>query len=167
MRYTVVIPSEYSQTALDEIADVIKYNAAVEYVFVEFYMDGQPLSGANYGIAKRLPNESSSEINYIAPPKEPEKPVAKPYDGCKVYGAWSMMGAKVIAYQKNGNCYMVNYYGGSNYGDPERYYKTSYHGHTAFKNAEDPNDMYVINSYGDLDGYYEGDLASTFPQTTY
>lgn len=31
----------------------------------------------------------------------------------------------------------------------------------------DPADMYVINSNGDLDGYYDGDLATTFGKTTY
>lgn len=167
IRYTVEIPYEYSQSALDEIADVIKSQEPIEYVFVEFFMDGQPRTGSNYGISKRTPSETCTEINYIAPPTEPEKPIKKPYDGCKVYGAWSMTGATVVAYQKGGKCYMVNYYGGSNFGDPERYIKTTYGGHTAFKNAEDPADMYVINSYGDLDGYYDGDLATTFPQTIY
>ena len=167
IRYTVQIPSEYSKAALDEIADVIKSQEPIEYLFVEFYLPNQPRNSGNYGIAERTPDENSSTINYVAPPVEPEKPIAKPYDGCKVYGAWSMMGAKVIAYQKKGKCYMVNYYGGTNYGDPELYYKTTYRGHTAFKNAEDPDDMYVINSNGDLDGYAFGELACTFPSTSY
>ena len=163
--YTVEIPSEYTEYALGEIADVIKHQDSHEYVFVEYYLASQPKTGPNYGIAKRTPSENSATVNYVAPPA-PEPVAAKaPYDGGKVYGKWSMMGATVIAYQKNGKCYMVNHYGGSNYGDPERYIKTTYRGRTAFKNAEDPADMYVINSNGDLDGYYEGDLASTFPQT--
>lgn len=165
MTYTVEIPSEYSQSALSEIADVIKHEDNHEYVFVEYYLPSQPKTGPNYGIAKRTPSENSVTVNYVASPA-PEPVAAKaPYDGCKIYGKWSMTGATVIAYQKNGKCYMVNHYGDSNYGDPERFIKTTYRGRTAFKNAEDPADMYVINSNGDLDGYYEGDLASTFPQT--
>lgn len=62
---------------------------------------------------------------------------------------------------------MVNYYGGNNYSDPERLIKATWRGRTAFKNAEAPADMYAINSNGDLDGYYEGDSATTFGQTTY
>lgn len=165
MTYTVEIPIEYSDIALNEIADVIKHNEQAEYVFIEYYLASQPKSGPNYGISKRTPSENSTTINYVAPPTPPASDVKAPYDGCKVYGKWSMMGAIVIAYQKGGRCYMVNYYGGSKYGDPELYYKTTYRGRTAFKNAEDPADVYVINRNGDLDGYYDGDLASTFPQT--
>ena len=172
LRVTVEIPSEYSDIALNDIADDIKRTTSNEYLFVEFYLPSQPKTGPNYGIAKRTPSENSAVVNYVAPPQAPEatpdQPKVKaPYDGCKVYGAWNMMGAKVIAYQKNGRCYMVNYYGGTNFGDPERYIKTTYRGRTAFKNAEDPADMYVINGNGDLDGYYDGDLATTFGQTTY
>lgn len=172
IRYTVEIPIEYSDIALNEIADVIKTQEPIDYVFIEYYLPNQPRNSGNYGISKRTPTERSTEINYIAPPKEPKQTqqkaeVSTPYKGCKVYGAWNMMGAKVIAYQKNGRCYMVNYYGGSNYSDPELYIKTTWRGRTAFKNAEDPADMYVINSNGDLDGYYDGDLATTFSQTTY
>ncbi len=160
--YTLEIPSEYSQSALEEIADVIKHEDNHKYIFIEYYLPTQPKNGPNYGISKRIPTESSSTINYIAPPTPPAPEVKAPYDGCKVYGKWNMMGASVIAYQKGGRCYMVNYYGGSNYGDPELYYKTTYQGGTAFKNSEDPNDVYVINSNGDLDGYYAGDYAGTF-----
>lgn len=172
VRYTVEIPLEYSDIALNEIADVIKNQETIEYVFVEYYLPNQPRNGINYGISKRTPSDTSTEINYVAPPKEPEptSPQAEvntPYKGCKVFGAWNMTGAKVIAYQKNGKCYMVNYYGGSNYSDPELYIKTTFRGCVAFKNAEDPADMYVVNRNGDLDGYYEGDLATTFGQTTY
>ena len=172
IRYTVEIPIEYSEIALNEIADVIKSKEQMEYVFIEYYLPNQPRNSGNYGISKRTPSEHSTEINYIAPPKEPQttQPKAEantPYKGCKVYGAWNMTGAKVIAYQKNNRCYMVNYYGGTKYSEPELYIKTTWHGRTAFKNAEDPADMYVINNNGDLDGYYEGDLATTFSQTTY
>ena len=172
IRYTVEVPIEYSDIALNEIADVIKSQEPIEYVFIEYYLPSQLRNSGNYGFSKRTPTERSTEINYITPPKDPEptQPKAEvntPYKGCKVFGAWNMMGAKVIAYQKNGRCYMVNYYGGSNYSDPELYIKTTWRGRTAFKNAEDPADMYVINSNGDLDGYYDGDLATTFSQTTY
>lgn len=167
LRETIDIPSEYSEQQLKEIANVLKHNETFDYFNFEFYLESQPKTGPNYGIVNISPGEVYAKVNYVEPPKEPEKPVKKPYDGCTVYGAWNMMGAKVIAYQKNGRCYMVNYYGGSNYGDPELYYKTTYHGRTAFKNAEDPADMYVINSNGDLDGYYDGDLVTTFGQTTY
>lgn len=165
MTYTVEIPSEYSKYALAEIADVIKQNDNKhEYVFVEFYLASQPKTGPNYGIGIRTPSDNNTTVNYIAPPTPEAKDAKTPYDGCKVYGKWNMMGATVIAYQKNGNCYLVNYFGGNEYDEPERFIKTTYHGHTAFKNAEDPADMYVINSNGDLDGYFEGDLATTFPQ---
>ena len=172
LRVTVEIPVEYSDLGLGDIAEDIKRKEPYEYLFVEFYLPSQPKTGPNYGIAKRTPTENSAVVNYVAPPKAPEQrteqpTIKKPYDGCKVYGAWNMMGAKVIAYQKNGKCYMVNYYGGSKYSEPERYIKTTFRGRTAFKNAEDPADMYVINANGDLDGYYEGDLATTFGQTTY
>ena len=167
LRETIDIPSRYSEEQLKEIANVLKHNESFDYFNFEFYLESQPKTGPNYGIVNISPGEVFAKVNYVESPKEPEKPVRKPYDGYTVYGAWNMMGAKVIAYQKNGRCYMVNYYGGSNYGDPELYYKTTYHGLTAFKNAEDPEDMYVINSNGDLDGYYYGDLASTFGKTTY
>ncbi len=162
MTYTVEIPIEYSDIALNEIADVIKRGEKANYVFVEYYLVSQPKSGPNYGISKRTPSENSTTINYVASPAPPAPEVKAPYDGCKVYGKWNMMGATVIAYQKDGRCYMVNFYGGSRYGDPELYYKTSYRGRTAFKNAEDFADVYVINGNGDLDGYYGGDLAGTF-----
>lgn len=160
--YVVIIPSEYSKDVLDEIADILKYEANNEYVFVEYYLESQSKTGVNYGISKRTPLEISSTINYVAPPKTESVTIKAPYDGCKVYGKWQMVGAIVIVYQKKGKCYMVNFYGGSKYSDPERYIKTTYEGCTAFKNVEDPADMYIINNNGDLDGYYDGDLASTF-----
>lgn len=165
MTYTVEIPEEYSLIALNEIADVIKNEDQHEYVFIEYYLSSQPKSGLNYAISKRTPIDNNTTINYIAPPEPETSAVETPYDGAKVYGKWSMPGATVIAYQKKGKVYMVNHYGGSKYGDPERYIKTTYGGRIAFKNAEDPNDMYVINSDGDLDGYFEYDLVTTFPQT--
>ncbi|MCQ2146429.1 MAG: hypothetical protein MJZ16_02825 [Bacteroidales bacterium] len=68
-------------------------------------------------------------------------------------------------YTKNGKTYMVNYYStSSEYSAPEVFLKTTFHGHTAFKNSEDPDDMYVIESDGSLGGYYMGDRASTFPK---
>ena len=134
--YTVEIQTELSKNALDEIADVIAHSEPCEYVFVEYYLTTQAKNGPNYGLSKRTPIDNSSQINYIAPPaKKPEK-VKAPYDGCKVYGKWNMMGgAVVIAYQKGSKCYMVNYYGGSNFGEPELYIKTTIGGRTAFKNS--------------------------------
>lgn len=164
MTYTLEIQSELSESALDEIADVIAYSDSHEYIFVEYYLPTQLKNGPNYGISKRTPSERSSQVNYIAPPAKEEATVKAPYDGCKVYGKWNMMGATLIVYQKGNKCYMVNYYGGSNYGEPERFIKTTYRGRTAFKNAEDPDDVYVINGEGNLDGYYCGDYASTFTQ---
>lgn len=163
--YTIEIPIEYSETELDNIADAIKSQDRHDYIFVEYYLTSQPKTGRNYGISKRTPSERSSKINYVASPAPEPKEVKTPYDGWKVYGKWSMAGATLIVYKKGGRCYMVNYYGSTNYGEPELYIKTTYHGSPAFKNAEDPADMYVINSNGDLDGYYGGDLATTFPQT--
>ncbi len=167
VHFSVVIPSEYSENDLTDIANELKAKENINRVFVEFYLKGMSTNSGNYGIAIMTPDENSTKINYVAPPKEPEKKIKKPYDGCKVYGAWQMYGAKVIAYQKGGKCYMVNYFGGTNFDEPERYIKTTYRGRTAFKNAEDPNEIYVINSDGDLDGYSYGDLASTFPLTLY
>ena len=161
MIYTVEIQSELSKTALDEIADKIANSETCKYVFIEYYLPTQDKNGPNYGISKRTPTLNNSEINYIAPPKEPVR-VKTPYDGCKVYGKWNMIGAVVIVYQKGNNCYMVTYFGDSNYGEPEKFIKTTYKGCTAFKNAEDHADLYVINKSGNLDGYYEGDLACTF-----
>lgn len=162
MTYTVEIQTELTKNALDEIADVIAHSEPCEYVFVEYYLTTQAKSGPNYGLSIRTPIDNSSQINYIAPPaKKPEK-VKAPYDGCKVYGKWNMMGAVVIAYQKGSKCYMVNYYGGSNFDDPELYIKTTIGGRTAFKNSEDLEDVYIINSNGDLDGYYYGDYCGTF-----
>lgn len=162
MTYTVEIQTELSKNALDEIADVIAHSEPCEYVFIEYYLTTQAKSGPNYGLSKRTPIDNSSQINYIAPPaKKPEK-VKAPYDGCKVYGKWNMMGAVVIAYQKGSKCYMVNYYGDSNFDEPELYIKTTIGDRTAFKNSEDLEDVYIINSYGDLDGYYYGDHCGTF-----
>lgn len=164
--YTVDIESELSKVALDEIADVIKYSDPNEYVFVEYYLPTQSKYGTNYGISKRTPSERISQINYIAPPKEKDSNVGKkPYDDCLVFGKWNMIGAVVIAYQKGNVCYMVNYYGDSNYGEPEIYIKRYLDGFTVFENAEDPSDVYVINENGDLDGYYEGDFVVTFPKS--
>ena len=167
MTYTIDIPNEYPVYALDEIADVIAYSEPCDYVFVEYYLPAQVKNSYNYGLSKRTPTERDTQINYIAPPQieqpiELNEAVKAPYDGCKVYGKWNMHGAVLVVYKKNNTCYMVNYYGGSNYGEPERYIKTTFRGCTAFKNAEDPNDVYVINDDGNLDGYYEGDLACTF-----
>ena len=167
IHYSIEIPSEYSNEELDDIANVLKAKETINRVFVEFYLEGKPVNKGNYALAIRTPDGNSTQINYIAPPAEPKKNIKKPYDGCKVYGAWEMYGAKVIAYQKGDKCYMVNYYGGEKFDEPERYIKTSYGGRTAFKNAEDPNEFYVINRDGDLDGYSYGDLASTFPMTIY
>lgn len=164
MTYTVEIQKELSKSALDEIANVIAYSEPCEYIFIEYYLSTQVKNGPNYGLSKRTPTEQSSQINYIAPPAKESVAVKKPYDGCKVFGKWSMMGATVIVYQKGDNCYMVNHYGGSKYDEPERYIKTTFRGCTAFKNAEDLADVYVINNNGDLDGYYEGYYASTFPK---
>lgn len=167
IHYSIEIPSEYDKDDLDNIANELKAKETVNRVFVEFYLEGKNSNNGNYALATRTPDDNSTKINYVAPPQEPKQKIKKPYDGCKVYGAWEMYGAKVIAYQKGGKCYMVNYYGGSNFDEPERYIKTSYRGRTAFKNADDPNEIYVINSNGDLDGYSYGDLASTFPMTIY
>ena len=163
MTYTVEIQSELSKLALDEIANVIAYSEPCEYVFIEYYLSNQSPNGPNYGISKRTPTDKSSQINYIAPPKK-ESAAKTPYDGCKVIGKWNMMGATLIVYQKGNNYYMVNYYGGSKYGDPERYIKIKFKGCTAFRNVDDPADVYVINKNGELDGYYDGDLATTFPK---
>lgn len=166
MTITVEIETELHKSALDEIANVIAKTEPYEYVFIEYYLATQAKNGPNYGLSKRTPTEQSTQINYVAPPaKESTSTTKTPYDGCKVYGKWNMVGATVIVYQKGNNCYMVNYYGGTNYGEPERFIKTKFKGRTAFKNAEDPADMYVINKYGDLEGYYEGDLACTFSKT--
>lgn len=162
IRYTVEIQTELSKSALDEIADAIASSDSHEYIFVEYYLPTQDKKGPNYGLSKRTPTERTSQINYVAPPKAEPVDIKTPYDGCKVYGKWNMMGATVIAYQKGNNCYMINYYGGSNFGEPERYIKTTIGGHIAFKNVEDLDDVYVINQNGDLEGYYCGDLASTF-----
>lgn len=164
---SIDIPSEYSETQLKEIANVLKNNEPYEYFNFEFYLETQPKTGLNYGNVNITPAGTYVTVNHVPIPREPEKSVKKPFDGCTVYGAWDMIGAKVIAYQKNGRCYMVNYYGDSNYGDPELYYKTTFGGHTAFENAEDPADMYVINSNGDLDGYNDGDLVITFRKSSY
>lgn len=75
----------------------------------------------------------------------------------KVYGAWNMIGAVVMIYEENGNCYVIKRYNESKYGEPELYYKKSYQGQTAFVNAKDSDDMYVINRNGDLDGYNAGE----------
>ncbi len=85
-----------------------------------------------------------------------------PYDNSHVYGKWKMVGAIVIVYEKGKDCYMVNYYGGNNYGEPELFIKTEFQDNLAFENAEDPMDLYVINQNGDLEGYYNGELANTF-----
>lgn len=167
IHYSIEIPSEYDKTDLDNIADELKAKESVSRVFVEFYMKGMNTNNGNYALSKRTPDDNSTQINYVAPPKEPEKKIKKPYDGCKVYGAWEMYGAKLIAYSKGGKCYMVNYYGGENFDKPDRYIKTTYGGRTAFRNAEDPNEIYVINQDGDLDGYSFGDYAGTFPMTFY
>lgn len=107
------------------------------------------------------PTESySSQVQNKEEPKLTE--TSAPYTGHKVFGKWNMVGAVLTIYQKGDKCYMVNDYGDGKYDDPERFIKTTYHGQAAFKNAEDPNDMYVINSSGDLDGYAFGDLACTF-----
>lgn len=164
IRYTVEIQTELSKSALDEIADDIASSDSHEYIFVEYYLPTQDKKGPNYGLSKRTPTERTSQINYVAPPKAEHVNVKTPYDGCKVYGKWNMMGAIVIAYQKGNNCYMINYYGGSNYGEPEIYIKTTFRGQTAFKNTEDFNDVYVINQDGNLEGYYCGDLATIFPK---
>ena len=168
--YTVDIQKELTEYELDEIADVIECSESCKYVFIEYYLPMQVKSSYNYAISVRTPVEQYTKVNYLTPPveelakvQEPVK-VETPYDGCKVFGKWNMMGAVVIVYQKENNCYMVNYYGGSNYGEPERFIKTTFRGCTAFKNAEDPNDIYVINRDGNLEGYYEGDLACTFSQ---
>lgn len=159
--YTIVIPKEYDKNELDKISDFLKSQESISYVFVEYYLDTQPLNGGNYAISKRSPQEVSTTINYKASPKE-DASIKTPYSGCKIYGKWSMYGATLIVYQKNGRTYMVNYYGGNSYGDEELYRKTTYRGRTAFVNADDPDDMYVINANGDLDGYNMGDLATTF-----
>lgn len=161
------IPSKYSEPQLREVANVLKHNEPFDYFNFEFYLESQPKTGINYGTVNISPKGIKSTVNYIEPQKEEKKSVKKPYEGSKIYGAWDMRWAKVIAYQKNGHCYMVNYYGDSKYGEPELYYKTTYNGYTAFQNAEDPNDMYVINRNGDLDGYASGDYVVTFLQTIY
>lgn len=159
--YIIKIPSEYDKMKLDEISDYLKRSETGQYVFIEYYLQNQPLNGGNYAISKRTPQEVSTTINYVTSPKEPNN-VKAPYDGCEIYGKWSMYGATLIVYKKNGKTYMINYYGDNNYGDEELYRKTSYRGKTAFVNTEDPADMYVINANGDLDGYNMGELATTF-----
>lgn len=84
----------------------------------------------------------------------------------KVYGAWNMIGAVVMIYEENGKCYVINRYNESKYGDPELYYKKTYQGQPAFVNAQDPDDMYVINQDGDLDGYNAGEKVISFPSVS-
>jgi len=166
IQYIVDIPQEYDKSQLDEIADYLTQEENGRIVTVEFYLPNQTKGAGNYGIAYRTIDDHSTTINYIASPKKDTDAEAKdaPFKGAtRIYGKWSIPDAILTIYQKGGKCYMVNYYSNGKYDDPVLFYRTKMNGRTAFKNSEDLDDVYVIESDGSLGGYYQGDCGAVFP----
>ena len=164
--YIIDIDTTYSSYELDQIADYYAGNEYSNRVFVEFYLSDQSKAGTNYALSKRTPEERSTQINYVAPPKECELEETStnvaPFKGCKTFGKWDLgVGGYTVIYKKQGQCYMCNVFSEGKYEEPELFYETSFRGYKAFINADDDKDMYVIVS-GNLYGYYDGEKAAEF-----
>ncbi len=155
---------------LSQLLLLLKHEEPIEYVFIEYYLPGQDRNSFNYGISKRTPKQHSTELSCVGSPKDTDNSDDSPYKGGKVFGAWELGISRVIFYEKNNNCYKVEYdYHDNKYRTPKRYNKTKFRGLTAFKNAEKTDDslMFVISKNGDLTTYLDGERLATFSPTQY
>ena len=160
--YVVTITQKYNDKQLDNIADYLAKTDVdkLKYVFVSFYLEGMNLSGPNYGISKRTPDITSTQINYVEPVKE--NPQKAPYYNHTVIGKWSMAGGAItVIYKKEAAYYIVDQYSKDDYSDPQKLIRLTVSGRVAFKYIEDTGETFVVMPDG-LYGYMEGDLAAIF-----